>query len=204
MKKTLYIISMFCLLLIGNSCIVDSEVSFLTEAEELGFTGTRDDIEEFLSTEVLSVMTTLGLDINTGSEPVDVTGIFVASPYCRAAATDPNVELSCGFRDFVITFSNQNDENQTISYQSAQFDENGVQTFSENGNGFISGDSSGNFTIIVRAVSGDGGENATAFSGRMTAEGIVSYQDIFVPNITSGEALEGALFIDEDGTASRQ
>lgn len=204
MKKILYISSIFCLLLTASSCIVDSETSIFEEAEALGFTGSRADIEEFLTTEVLSVMTSLGLDVNPGSTPVDPTGTFLASPYCLAASTDPADEPNCGFANFQISFSNFNLDELTVNYSSVQIDSEGNVIFSESGNGFISGDSNGNFTVIVKALETGGSENATAFSGQITADGIFGYQDIFVPNIASGETLNGRLFNDEDNLAARQ
>jgi hypothetical protein len=205
MKKILYILSIAVASSFLSSCETESEISFLEISEDLGFvfTGSQGDIEDFLGTDTYNIMLSLGLDINPGSTPLSLTGSFRADPYCRAASTNPDSTIGCVLNPFQITFSNQDNDNLTISYQAVQFNSDGSIGFEETGSGFISGDPSGDFTVIVRATSGDGSVNATAFSGRVTTAGIVGYQDIFVQDIDSNDQ-QGALFNDEDGLAERQ
>lgn len=204
MKTTTHYIFLAILFISLNSCESDSEISFTEVSGEIGFTGTNEDIIDFLTPEVYNVMLDLGLDINTGSTPQNITGVFLASPYCLISSTNPDTQGNCDFADFELTFLNQNSEDLQISYNSRQIDSDGNVIFSESGAGFISGDFDGNFTVIVKAISGDGSENATAFSGRISEEGIFNYQDIFVADISDTDNLSGALFSDEDGLAVRQ
>ena len=200
----IYKLTIVSLSLLLASCFAESEVNLIESAEDLGFTfsGSEEDIEEFLSEDVLSLMIDLGLEINTGSSPLNLIGTYVASPYCRLSSTNPDASLGCGFSDFFVQFSNQNEESLTIDYQGFQLDEFDNITFFESGSGFISGDLNGDFTIIVRAENPEtGNENATAFSGRITSQGIQFYQDIFVPGINSNFELQADLFVDEDNLA---
>lgn len=202
MKKLHIYISALVVILMLGAC-AESEISILESAEELGFTGSQDDIRNFLTTNVYNTMNSLGLDINPGSTPPNVEGTFVAQPYCLVNSTVSGSQYNCDFAPFYITFSSQNNDDLTINYFSQQINSEGTVIFEESGSGFISGEEDGSFTVIVRATNSDGTENATAFSGLISFDGIFSYQDIFVPNISESE-LVGNLFIDDDGLAQRQ
>ncbi|GHC55398.1 hypothetical protein [Ulvibacter litoralis] len=202
MKKFIYIVMIAFTALSISSC-AESEVSFLDLSGDLGFTGSSADIEEFLTSPVYNVMSDLGLNINPGSEPVNLEGTFSANPYCAVNSTNPNANIGCNYTPWFITFSNQNNETLTINYYGRQIDLEGNVSSEESGSGLISGDAAGNFSVIVKG-SGATGTNATVFSGRITFDGILGYQDIFVPNIEGTSDLSATLFNDEDGLAERQ
>ncbi len=199
MKKIIYILSIFTISLLLSSC--ESETSILNISEELGFTGTTEDIQDFLGQDVYEAMLDRGLIIHPGSTPTNLQGTFRAEPYCRV---DEDGELSC-FQNssWNVTFSNQNNDTLSISYFAQQIDSTtGEIIGSESGTGRISGDITGAFTVIVNATTDNGIKTATAYSGTLNSLGIAEYQDIYV-NDTDSSVLTPVLYIDGDGTAER-
>lgn len=229
MKKILYISSMFCLLLIGNSCVVDSEVSFLAEAEGLGFTGTQEQIEDFFQIDsgTFNELLNLGISINEGSTPPIIEGTFEVSPNELGSSnitsdiedTPEGINIGDIFLDNVVTFSNQNEETRSISYSAQQLDGSGNPVNSSFGlESLISGNGD-RFTVVIRiSGSSTGSEDnpvtfitGVAISGSISSEGILSYQEAFVLTEKEGDTFddfidvgEGRRFIDSDGVADRQ
>jgi hypothetical protein len=199
MKKIIYIVSIITLAFTFNSC--ESETSILEVADDIGFSGSTEDIESFLGIDVYRAMREAGLIINPGAEPSNLEGTFRANPYCRQ---ESDGSINCGLASWNVTFSNQNNDDLTISYFAQNIVlETGEIIGEESGDGKITGDIDGRFTVLVNAESSSGRSTSTAYSGQIFNEGIYQYQDIYVPDTNASE-LVTALFFDEDGLAERQ
>jgi hypothetical protein len=215
MKLNYIFLSLF-IVLVFNSCS-DSEVSFPEIAGEAGFTGDRDQIEEFFEIDpsLFDEFLGLGLTVNEGANPPIINGTYLVSPYALSQSNVPNETFSAGdvFADLSFTTSNQNTDENTLDYVEIQAG-NVNQSFSS----LVSG--SGNrFTAFFRTTSQvigtDGNSidiiNGIAISGEITTSGITDYQYVFVitekTNDINNEIInvgEGRSFIDSDGLVNFQ
>lgn len=192
MKKIIYILSIIALTSFLSSC--ESETSILQISDAIGFTGSTNDIKEFLGEDVYQAMRDAGLIIHPGANPNIINGSFYIDPLCFAPVDG---DLDCEFFPFTITCSNQNNTALTINYAGIQFDNEGNVVYQDQGNGLISGDENGYFTIYVKGTNDDGDESASAFSGRITSSGIENYQQIFIFDINAS-IIAGSVFVDGD------
>tara|TARA_R100001369_G_C3306103_1_gene166544 strand:- start:277 stop:939 length:663 start_codon:yes stop_codon:yes gene_type:complete len=220
MKKSYLYITLFISLLGLSSCDVDSEASFLEDGEDLGFTGTEDDIIDFLTEDAYQGLLDLGITVNTGDTPPNVVGSYLISPNVLKATNIPNdgYEPGDAFFDKRISLFSQNDDDLSIQYTGAQIDPDGNTTSTETGTeSYITG-SGNNFTIIVRTSGTSPGSsgpvsltNGIAISGTIDQDGIIDVEfgliiiektgDIDDEFIDEGE---GRLFEDFDGFSDRQ
>src|SRR5690606_23325657 len=219
--KKLYILLTLCAAFFLNSC-VESEKSFFEDAEEFGFTGSQDDIIDFLSQDAYNSLLDLGIPINTGDTPPNVEGAFRMTPYIleNSNVENENFEIGDLFADNKFYFSNQNFETLSIDFYKETINDNGVLISTETGlfgKSFISG--SGNkFTIFVKTEGfseGSSGQvhfiNGVAVSGTLAADGVQDMKHAFVilekTGDVNGEFInedEGRLFEYADGLSFRE
>lgn len=219
MKKIIYILTLAITVLSVSSC-TESEVSFLDLSGDLGFTGSTEDIQEFLSLEAYQSLIDLGVPINTGSNPPEIEGRYLMSPNALKNTNIPSDPFDIGhiFANKEITFTNQNNDDLSIAYFGRQIDANGTQINSESSTeSFISGNGD-SFTVITRVEGEISGNNGTIFttqglaiSGSISSVGVLNIDYAFVliskTNDIDDEIIdegEGRAFEDLDGLAERQ
>lgn len=173
------------------------------------FDGTRPSIVDLYSQDQIDALEALGLNFNLGDDPPNIEGTFRVEEKVLQASSVPGDNLSTDFLESSLTFSNQDDFNQTLDFSELE----GVGEASGVGSGsFISGSGQA-FTVyfIVDSTIGDQtAETTVTVSGIMTANGIENLQqanfmldnggdtDTWIPNNT------GRLFIDQDGFSERE
>ena len=221
MKKLYILLFAICAISLFNSCDTESEISFLESAEDLGFTGSQEDIINFLSQETYNSLLELGIPINTGSTPPNVEGVFRMSPNVleNSNIVDESFEIGHQFADQILYFSNQDQEELSIDYSGRQVDGNNNVINTETGLiSYISGNGN-SFTVIIKieATSTDSAGNQVitvqgiVISGTITATGIQNARKAFVIIEKTGDVNdefidegEGRLLKDEDGFSNRE
>lgn len=219
MKKLYILLLTVIAVLFLNSC-VESEISFFEDAEKLGFTGSEDDIIDFITQDAYNSLLELGVPINTGGNPPNVEGAFRMDPNVleRSNVEGETFEIGDLFADTKYYFSNQDLEDLSIGYYTETIDDQGNIISTASGvKSFISG--SGNkFTIIVRtegASQGSSGPvnfvNGVVVSGTLNTDGVQDMKYAFVIIEKTGDVNdefidegEGRLFRDEDGFSFRE
>ncbi|AFL79888.1 hypothetical protein Aeqsu_0375 [Aequorivita sublithincola DSM 14238] len=218
MKKLYILFFAISASLFLNSC-VESEISFLESAEELGFTGSTADIKKFLSDEAYNSILDLGIPINTGANPPDVEGAFLMSPYILEKTNiEDDFDIGYRFADKKCYFSNQDLEELSIDFFSETINADGEILSTETGlESFISG-SGNNFTIIIKIKGKSQGSsgpvnfiNGLAISGTLTSGGIKNMENAFVVIEKTGDiddefidVGEGRLIVDGDNFSDRR
>ena len=202
--KNLYTIVVVLVTLIFASCIKEYDGS--VNADESGFTGSKSEIENYFSVEVVNSLEELGYKFNVGGTPPDIAGSFFGNSQKLKNSNVPNDQIGMAFLDYIYTFYNQTDEN--IDY---------TQTYSggtANGNGcFISGNGN-NFSIYVVTEGTSGGyerKTAVAISGTLSSSGLTDFMlaSIMLENYGNpgGNLLnngQGRLIYEQDGTLEKQ
>ncbi|HLU80728.1 MAG TPA: hypothetical protein VK010_01515 [Flavobacteriaceae bacterium] len=197
-----------------NSCY-ESEISFLESAEDLGFTGSEEDIIQFLSKDAYNNLLALGVTVHTGSTPPFINGQYLMSPYVLASTNiSGDYDIGFQFANNIVQISNQNNEDLSVNYYSYQVDENGNVITQEYGNeSFITGTGS-NFTVIIKTESSSTDSQGNyvnmimgiAISGTVQNGYIQNLQKAFIVIEESGDINgefidkgEGRLIVDGDG-----
>src|SRR5690606_41951598 len=70
------------------------------------FTGSLDEIEEFLTPELTQIMLDLGLEINTGNTPPNIEGSYLGEVLLMDSNV-PGDKIGNRFSDVVMKFENQ-------------------------------------------------------------------------------------------------
>lgn len=169
-----------------------------------------EEIKNYYSVEFVDGMINLGFEINLGNNPPDLEGSYVIDPFVMQASSVVGEEDLIGnsFKEYVMTFSNQNNVNLTIDYAGM-----GALEVDEGTGAFIIGNN-GTFTVYTKAVSQIGNftaDIAVAVSGSLTADGIENTQifgamidDNGDPENVYIENNKGRIFIDGNGLSSPQ
>ncbi|GAB3223981.1 hypothetical protein J0A67_09950 [Algoriphagus aestuariicola] len=138
------------------------------------FTGSQEEIEEFLTPELTEIMTDLGLEINTGNTPPNIEGNYLAEAVLMSSSVAGDVPGK-RFLDAVMKFENQNNKDLSVTFSYAQTIESGT------GIGALIAGSQDSFSAILKVEGTHGTGSATAqlvmvISGKMTSEGIRDFQ----------------------------
>jgi hypothetical protein len=127
----------------------------------------------YISAGQLRTFESLGLTINEGKDPPDITGTYLCNSLVLKGTNIPDDwPLGTSFDDMEITFYSQNDDG-TVLVSYAQDTENGTGL-----GAFISGSGS-DFTVYAQINGSSDGiefEDAMVFSGRKTAGGITYFE----------------------------
>jgi len=127
--------------------------------------------------ELLIYFLTLGIEINSGRNPPNIEGTYLATPL-QLVNTTTSTNIADQW-DMYVTFSNQNYNKLTISADYTMQQNNNSGPMSSSGaDAFIVG--TGNkFTVFLdgtREQAGYMAKTVEVFSGEMTASGISNYQ----------------------------
>ncbi len=132
--------------------------------------GLTPDINEIITAEALEGLQDLGMPINTGTNPPNLEGAYLGSPFVLKSSNVPNdYDPGYQFADITIHFYEQNDEDLTIKYDYI----NGIETGVGQG-GFIVGDDN-NFSVFLGVeveISGYSSDVVIVLSGTMGTDGI--------------------------------
>jgi hypothetical protein len=205
MKTRFYYIlaALFVVGIIATNCKKD-ETNDLIEAN-----GLSRDINDFISEEILNILDSLGMPINTGGNPANIEGTYLISPMVLTESNRPFDVIGKTYADKTFTFFDQNNDNLTLTTALTQG--GGV---GEGLGSFIVGNGN-NFSVFVRIKKVNQEHNDSTlttqiFSGTITSDGIgniynalVMLDDYGDPNnhyIAIGDA---RVFYDEDGFSER-
>ncbi|GAA0878131.1 hypothetical protein GCM10009119_10990 [Algoriphagus jejuensis] len=138
------------------------------------FTGSIEEIEEFLTPELTQIVTELGMEINTGNTPPNIEGNYLAEVVLMGSNISTDV-IGHRFSDMVIKFENQNNEDLSITFSYKQSIESGL------GIGALIAGSQDSFSAFLKVDVTHGADYPTAksamvISGTKTADGIKDYQ----------------------------
>lgn len=186
-----------------------SVLSISSCKKDKDFTGSREDIESFLGSDVVEAMDDIGFNMNYGENPPQIEGQFLISPADLLSSTVPDDPETHRFNDLKAIFKNQDNKMLTIDYEGDEMFENSV------GKGtFIAGDGE-YFTVAMKTETtktfGGKGESAFIITGKITAEGIedvevaafmikIITEDLLFPFIPENT---GRVIIDGDSLAER-
>ncbi|GAB5466203.1 MAG: hypothetical protein Kapaf2KO_16390 [Candidatus Kapaibacteriales bacterium] len=171
--------------------------------------GLTDDINNILPDSILQKILDIDMPINYGVNPPNVEGTFIGSPIILKYSTWPKDPERLDFANFVITFSEQDDEelNVKVGYVNGNEIANGIGSF-------IIGNES-NFSVFVEVMI-DYNNNIKAqliqiISGTIVENGIENLHiatfmldDFGDPENSFLDQGEGRITYDYDGFSERQ
>lgn len=165
--------------------------------------GTVVSIENFYTPELLETLDELGFTINTGTTPPNIEGSYLANPLTLVSSNIPNDNIGTTYSDLLMTFTNQNNTSLTLDYEGMN---NGSSR--ESIQSYVTG-SDDSFSIFLKIEYTEQGHTslfANAFSGILSAEGILDYQYALImlddrgdPNGNLIENNSGRLIVDGNG-----
>ena len=176
------------------------------EDPEPQFTGSLDEIEEFLTPELTEVMSDLGLVINTGNTPPIIEGSYLGEIFLEETNVAGDI-IGKRFSDVVMKFENQDNKDLSITFSYNQTVESGA------GIGALIAGTQNSFSAFLKVDSSLGDEYATAqtamvVSGKMTADGITDFQWALFMLDNKGESRyiannTGRVFSEKDNIAKK-
>jgi len=135
--------------------------------------GLPKPVNTIVSEEILNTMKSLGITINTGDNPPIISGTYLASPFILKGTNVPgDYSIGTAFSDYSATFSNQNNDNLSITFSYAGSSETGTGIGS-----YISGNGN-SFTVFAKTNStynGSAAELIQVISGTITTNGISNF-----------------------------
>ncbi|PWJ59640.1 hypothetical protein CLV98_102474 [Dyadobacter jejuensis] len=184
--KTLTKILLSLILLLSWSCSKDEAV--LPE-------GYSANIRGIISPDIFSKLTNTGMKFNPGTNPPDLSGIYVLNPFVLVADWDPNDQSDVGTVcscNAVVRFTNQSANKQSI-HVDLKLGTGSNFTW----NGYLSGEGN-KFTFFVDwngTFDGEPAQFVTVISGEISASGLLNYYDAAYikgkgsnsPNVLVGE-----------------
>ncbi len=187
---------------------------FGEEEEESRLDGLSPEIQNIVTEEQLAVIEgDLGLTIHRGDNPPTFNSEYKSEPNTMRSTIVPNDSSSPGdvFADYWIRFYNQNNQNQTISLDTAQTDAGGsVLTSGTGTGGFIVGNDS-NFSVFAEVDVFDNSTGITSiqlfvWSGVLTSSGINDFEYVLLMSDNNGDTTKipnntGRSFYDGDGVS---
>lgn len=182
---------------------------------ELRANGLTEDINNLVPESIIDELKRLGMPVNTGFTPPDVTGIYRLSPFVILASNIPN-DWPAGsrFTDVNIRLHEYNNNALTISYQDAYINyDSGAYLGGSTGTlGYIVGNGN-NFTVFIKVISTDTDHNESAdlvyvISGVKSGVNILNayWANFMLDNKGSTNFIQngqGRVFKDEDGFSPR-
>lgn len=176
MKKNLkFIAAYFMIILLVTSC----------KKDEPNDNGLSDKINAIVSQDIINDLQMRGMTIHTGSDPVNIESIVIASPFTLTSrfGTEDTYPLGHVIPDYKFRFYAQNADELKVEFKSAN--SGSGQSYTS----FVAG--SGNkfslFTQISGVENGISYKNVSIISGEKTYEGIKDFQYAFVLTEKSGD-----------------
>lgn len=205
LKNTITFITLSATFFFQMGC---SSVEQLPLRLQNNFNGSRQSIAQYVTPELLSIMESLGLQVNPGNTPPTINGEYLASELLLYASNVPNDVVNVGFADTYFTFQNQNNPNLTTSVSYTT--KNGTETAT--GTGTVISGTGNRFTVLAKQIITN--EEGTAdsiliLSGMLTPNGISDFQFALFMLDNHGVAdfisnQQGRLFYDADNLATSQ
>jgi len=197
-RKFQYLLLLATIIVFFSSCLKDGDKTIvLPELEK------SKEIYEIVPKEILVVIEEMGMPIYRGGNPPDIQNTYLISPYILSKSNIPGDETGNQFADFIVTFSDIDYENFSITMN---FEHGGSTGHSEEG--YIVGNHD-YFTVFIKIISKHNNYEcflARLISGKMDSGGIKDlYMSIFMiddygdPNNELIEVGQGRLLYDGDG-----
>ncbi|PKP35162.1 MAG: hypothetical protein CVU00_03695 [Bacteroidetes bacterium HGW-Bacteroidetes-17] len=143
------------------------------ESDLLGANGLPKPVNTIVSEDIINTMKSLGLTINPGDNPPLISGTYLASPFTLKGTNVPgDYSIGTQFADYLVTFSNQNNDNLSITLGYTSGDATGTGIGS-----YISG-SGNSFTVFAKTTSirnGSSAELIEVISGTISNSGISNF-----------------------------
>ena len=207
LMKSLKIFCLSLVFLTSFSCDKDDDSApGLGENEDI-----QQLVENFVTPHLIATLRQLGFTFRDGNEQPDISGSFAFDVHkLKATNIEDDFTVGTNFFTTTLTFSNLNPGNRTFAFSGTE-----GNTGSYNGvtDTFYSG-TGNNFSAYVKFTVTNGDAIAIALlavSGTVTENGIENAEDAIIMLDNKGnpddifiENGTGRLFVDEDGTASRQ
>jgi hypothetical protein len=202
MKKSLtFLVILSFAVLFVNSCSKKSA----EPTSKLDDNGLTSEINSFVPPSLLEIIDSLGMPIHKGANPPSIGGSYLASPFKLINSNRATDFIGSIYADYYVKFSNQNNEELTVSVDYVNGPENGTGI-----GGFIVGEN-GKFSVfseLTVVVASDSAFVLNLVSGELSDDGIVDfYLAIFmIDNLgnPSGYFIaneEGRVFTDDSGLA---
>ncbi len=201
--KTLKNLSLLLLLSVFTFSCSDDD-----DGDSSAFDGSQQAIEEFFSPELVDALEDLGFILNQGSNPPNIEGVYLASPFVLINSTVPGQTVPYTSLDMLITFENQDNSSLTIDYHYDQI----IATGSGYGS-FVTGNNN-KFAVYLKTVitfENNSADSAVAISGTITDSGIENLQMAGLmldnkgnPSGFFNENNTGQLFYDSDEFSPEQ
>ena len=139
-------------------------------APQVDENGLTNEINEFISPDVLAEMKSQGMRIHGGDSPPDITGTYHVSPFILIGTNIPTDVIGQQHCDLKVTFDRPCPDNLTIQYAYEGCDE------SANDLGAYIVGSDGNFSVFletrVRHTNGSGAQKGCVISGTIHPDGL--------------------------------
>ena len=166
------------------------------------------EIKQILPDEVMQTMIDMGMPINKGLTPPDITGTYHVSPFVLYKSNIPSDYDGMTFADFDVTFYDFNSEDLSVKISYVNGPESG------NGIGAYIMGSKNDFTVVVQMHSTySNGDSATldmVLSGTLTSDGIKDfyYANFMIDNNGNPNGVwidngQGRVIYDQDGFSEK-
>jgi hypothetical protein len=154
--------------------------------------GLTQEINNLIPDSIITAMVNLGMPINRGETPPDISASFLASPFILKSSTILSDVPGYQFSDYTVTFYEQNNDNLSVRVDYLNGPESGTGL-----GGFIVG-ANNNFSVFAEVNSTYSGKDATlvhVISGTLTATGI---QNLYFANfMLNNNGNPGGIWIEE-------
>lgn len=165
-----------------------------------------EEIQNIVPDSTLNKITSLGMPINKGTKPPDLTNMFKVSPFTLKATNVTNdFAIGYKFADYKFRLYEQDNEKLTIKLDYVNGPEKGTGF-----GGFMSGSGS-DFSIFIKVHSLNGSNQADIIqiiSGTLTTDGIKNFylSNFMIDNYGNAnhvwiEEETGRVFYDSDGVS---
>jgi len=167
--------------------------------------GLTKDINDIVPDSILQEIEELGMPVNTGDNPPNIEGYFLASPLILINSNRPGDTPGTQYADYYVRFYNQDNKDLTVNMDYVNSGESGSGLGS-----YIVGDDN-NFSVFAELHSTYSGDDATLLillSGTLTSTEITDfYYALFMLDnegnphgfwIANGD---GRVFYDSDGSS---
>ncbi|HET8886862.1 MAG TPA: hypothetical protein VFM70_10975 [Salinimicrobium sp.] len=194
-------------LILAFVLVILTVVSCSKDEDSGSFNGSRNAIEDYVTSDLLETMENMGLHVNPGDNPPMVQGSYRIEP-CKLIATSvPSDNEGSVFNPVTFELTNLNLDDLSLTYAGS----GGMQVDSGTG-ALISGegDSVSIFLKLESEISGYSSETIFVLSGNYTEVGFLNFQmAVFMldnngnPGGVFIEDGQGRIFIDDNGLVEK-
>ncbi|SHI88279.1 hypothetical protein SAMN05444280_107100 [Tangfeifania diversioriginum] len=197
--------TLFLVGIIATNCKKD-EMNDLIEEN-----GLSRDINDFIPQDILDILDSLDMPINTGGNPANIEGTFLMNPSILMSSNIETDIIGFEFNELLISFFEQNNDELTIT---TQYVEEDASQEGEGYGSFLVGEGN-DFSVFAKNMTYDTFDNDSAlntiiFTGTIGEEGIedlhvavVMLNDFGDPNNQYIEIGDSRVLYDEDAISER-